>query len=83
MKTLGAPPNLRPSNDLNKRDQDNLRLFLETGSLFNGDEKFGNNGTSLGESTIRSVAGIAEDERGLRAALFGGVDGVLYPPVMR
>ena len=82
MKTLGAPPNLRPSDDLKKRDQDNLRLFLETGSPFNGDEKLGNNGMSLGESTIRSVARIAEDEWGFRATLLGGVDGVLYPPVM-
>lgn len=82
MKTLGAPPNFRPSNDLNKRDQDNLRLFLETGSLFNGDEKLGNNGMSPGESTLSSVARIAEYERGFRAALFGGVDGVPHPPVV-
>ncbi len=39
--------------------------------------------TSLDGSTIRGIAGIAEDEWGFRAALLSGVDGVLYPPVMR
>jgi hypothetical protein len=38
--------------------------------------------TSLDGSTIRGIAGIAEDERGFRAALIGGVDGVLHPPVV-
>jgi len=38
--------------------------------------------TSLDGSTIRGIAGIAEDERGFRAALIGGVDGVLHPLVV-
>ena len=37
---------------------------------------------SPGGSTLSSIAGIAEDERGFRAALFGGVDGVPYPLVV-
>lgn len=73
---------LRSINDLKKRERDCLRLFLETESRFNRDEKFVNKGMSPGESTLSSVAGIAEDERGFRAALFGGVDGVTYPLVV-